>query len=239
MQSLSFCIGLHRSVRKSLCSFCRVSRSVRLRFRSQSLPVIEDEFSCFVYRLAIGNQHLLVVQAVVSILTAVLVCRHILNVIELRRDLHAVLRAPRSGYIADAVFDGGGCYVDQHHALGIVGLHIVLQSLRPPQIVVSVAAGTPVFIRNDLEIGVCQNITDIFVAAVFPCRVDWIFYGFIRSDQVLNKRLIASSDGIVFLQHRTVFFRIGYMRHLIADRFLKADRVGVMPAHFADQRALL
>ena len=166
--------------------------------------MIEYESAGSVHRLLVGNQYFLVVFTVVSVFPAILIGRHILDIFELRRDLHAILRAPGSRYIVDPVFDRRRLDIDQHNALCRSGIHIILQSLCPTEIVITVAAGLPVLVGDDVETG-------------------------LSFDQVFYKSNI-SCFKIIFLKLRTVFFRVGYMRHLIAVRFLKVYGIRVVIA---------
>ena len=203
LQRLTFGIGQRVAVCQFLDSFGRTSRSVILCFRSQNFPVIEYESAGFVHRLLVGNQNFLVIFTVVSVFSAILIGRHILDICEVRRDLHSILRAPGSRYIADSVFDRGRLDIDQHNALCRSGIHILLQSLCPAEIVITVAAGLPVLVGDAFKTGL----------------------GF---DQVLYENILSCFKIIIFLKLRAVFFRVGYMRHLIAVRFLKAYGIRVV-----------
>ena len=167
--------------------------------------MIEYESAGFVHRLLVGNQNFLVIFTVVTVFSAILIGRHILDICEVRRDLRAILRAPGSRYIVDPVFDRGRLDIDQHDALRRISIHISLQSLCPTEIVITVAADLPVLVGDTSKPGL----------------------GF---DQVLYESILSYFKIIIFLKLRTVFFRVGYMRHLIAVRFLKAYGIRVVIA---------
>ena len=167
--------------------------------------MIEYESAGFVHRLLVGNQNFLVIFTVVSVFPAILIGRHILDICKVRRDLHAILRAPGSRYIVDSVFDRGRLDIDKHDALRRISIHISLQSLCPTEIVITVAADLPVLVGDTSKPGL----------------------GF---DQVLYESILSYFKIIIFLKLRTVFFRVGYMRHLIAVRFLKAYGIRVVIA---------
>ena len=126
LQRLTFGIGQRGAVCQCLDSFGRISRSVIPCFRSQNFPVIEYESAGFVHRLLVGNQNFLVIFTVVTVFSAILIGRHILDICKVRRDLRAILRAPGSRYIVDPVFDRGRLDIDQHDALRRISIHIIL-----------------------------------------------------------------------------------------------------------------